>query len=714
MPNRRQSIPRILILLAGVCLAAWLSACTATPPPLSPGDWLVEDLLALDPPENRLANDPLTRADLIAAYARPTLDAIHLRVDLLDFPSGQDADLYIAIDSGSRGTNILPLAGTSELSWEVLLVIPAIGELQVLDSDLNPIPDSALRVARSPGSHSIALAFNPASLPGAAPSLRLEFFTALPGSQEIADRLGPQTPQTAIPQAMPALLAFWDSFPAATPAQALRRWDGAHTGPLGGRHGLFNLLRTARAREIPLVLLDLGSPETLAALEYAGGMGLTAELALSRQLILPASLPGLLAQAGEVLPLVDAELLAAWLEASRESQLAYGLPASPFVSAPLSAAQFSGLEASLQTSAGRTIFTFRAGSSGPFGYAARRGQQRLLILPQLPAGSTPDRLDFALEARRELAQAAWDWNAAETDPGQFLTLGGSLPESPFGSPAYARLAFQYLQEHPWIRLLSEHDLRTLPASRHPLAVTSSPIPPPTSDLQAQAVQAAPEAALELPQPAVIALPVSRWGADFLRAIYTQPYPAPPGLASLRAGYLGMLSSLAEAEAWLNNPTPRLECSGDPDQEGAAECILADESFYAQIELDDGRLELGIARRDGSAREAGGAHLLIAPGYLLVSGLGDPAGWNLAAGERADPQVLAGGFGGGEGPYTVEILADGLRLSSPDGTTIKEYRLENGGLAFHIAGAPGSLWQLPLVIEPQQRQMPGWWKESAFM
>ncbi len=87
------------------------------------------------------------------------------------------------------------------------------------------------------------------------------------------------------------MFAFWDAYPAYTPATALRRWDGAHTGPYGGRHGLYNLLRTAQSAQIPLVLLDLKEPASLSALDYAGGLDLVRQMAESGLLILPTSLP---------------------------------------------------------------------------------------------------------------------------------------------------------------------------------------------------------------------------------------------------------------------------------------------------------------------------------------------------------------------------------------------------------------------------------------
>ena len=700
---------RWLVLLTGLWLALWLSACTAPPAPLTTGDWLPTDLLALDPPEASLPG-----ADLLALYSRSEGSTLHLRLDLLDFSGGQSVDLYIALDTAPGGATHLSFPGDTGLdaetanAWDALLVIPATGALQVLDDDLGVLPASALRVARSPSSHSISISLNSDSLPGAPSPLRLEAFSALPGSREVLDRLGPVDPHSAAPQALPALLAFWDTFPASTPVQALRRWDGAHTGPMGGRHGLYNLLRTARAHGMPVALLDLSSPEALSAVDYAGGRQLLVKVAGGSELALPAALPGLLAQAGAELPPVSTSILTDWLEHSRQSQLDFGLPASPFVYAPLSAAQFPALGTAL-SSRGRTLITLVETNGSYFGQAAHWGAHSLLSLPRTPAGLESDRLDIALQTRRELAQAAWDWNQSGAQASSFLVLGGSLPESPFGSPQYARLAFTYLKQHAWIRLLTPHDLQTLPGSAGSLAVQetlpgagSTPVPrlelalAPASDTQTS--------------PQALAF-------HALRAIYTQPYPSPPELPELRAGYLGLVSSLQALAAWASSPgtTELVDCTADPDQDNAPECVLASETFYAVIEPEDGKLVLAAALLHGTA------HLLVAPGYLLASGLGDPETWDLSAGENADPQVLTGGlsdpggFGdpGGESlPYQLTFLPGGVHLTSADGAASLQYRLAGSGLAFSYHGPERSL-RLPLVVDPERRFTPGWWAGYDF-
>jgi hypothetical protein len=88
------------------------------------------------------------------------------------------------------------------------------------------------------------------------------------------------------------LLAFWDIFPAFSPAQSIRKWDGAHTGPYGERHGLALLLKNIKRYSTPAVLLDLRSPPALSALDHMQALSLVRELVNRKLLILPDVLPG--------------------------------------------------------------------------------------------------------------------------------------------------------------------------------------------------------------------------------------------------------------------------------------------------------------------------------------------------------------------------------------------------------------------------------------
>ena len=112
-------------------------------------------------------------------------------------------------------------------------------------------------------------------------------------------------------------MAFWDAFPVTTPTQALRGWDGAHTGPLGARHGLKFLLADANQFGIPMALLDLKNPASLAALDFMGNIPEIQTLVARRLLILPDVAYG--------------EPVALALGLSRRAMAGFGLPTSPFV-----------------------------------------------------------------------------------------------------------------------------------------------------------------------------------------------------------------------------------------------------------------------------------------------------------------------------------------------------------------------------------------------
>ena len=97
-----------------------------------------------------------------------------------------------------------------------------------------------------------------------------------------ADGLPPAAP-------LPLNFVFFNTFePAATPAQALRRWDAAHSGPRGNRHGLKGLLDAAEQNAIPLTLLDLETPFALPALDALGALNQIRRMEAAGLLELPA------------------------------------------------------------------------------------------------------------------------------------------------------------------------------------------------------------------------------------------------------------------------------------------------------------------------------------------------------------------------------------------------------------------------------------------
>jgi hypothetical protein len=428
------------------------------PPVLaSPSDpWAYEDLRAL---AEAGAGPP--SLDLLALYTRRAGSDLQVRLDLLDLAFTPDGDLYLALDWKPGGTRALPFEAEAGLDWDALLVLPVHGQPYALRPSLvegeefDTLVGLIPRITRIPWQDMIVVSFNPQVIPGIEGGYSLQAFMAPAGGTTPVDSLGPVRSEAQPPGRAPILLAFWNSFPAYTPAQALRRWDGAHTGPFGGRHGLHVLLEAGRRARVPVMLLDLKTPDALSALDYLEGLEVVRELAGDGLLVLPDSLPG----SPTLLPAPQA--FPGWAVGrsafeSRERGSEFGLPPSPILYSPSlelvdAAAPPHGLPPYSWIAAPMASSTSTA-------QPLRWKTYRLLPLPpdQAEHQATPDGL--SIELRRILLTNAL---AAQEGDAPLLVLGGDLVESAWGEPQSARASLSYIAAHPWIQPYAESDLLRL-------------------------------------------------------------------------------------------------------------------------------------------------------------------------------------------------------------------------------------------------------------
>ncbi len=63
---------------------------------------------------------------------------------------------------------------------------------------------------------------------------------------------------------------FWNTLETSTPAEVMRSWAGAHSGPMSSRHGLMYLLEAISKFEYPVLILDLCKPENASVIDYLG------------------------------------------------------------------------------------------------------------------------------------------------------------------------------------------------------------------------------------------------------------------------------------------------------------------------------------------------------------------------------------------------------------------------------------------------------------
>jgi len=603
--------PRLLLTLLILLLLA--SACQ---PALPPPAWTVEDLLLLDP-----LDAPAARVEILALYARLRGSDLQVRLDLLDLPVVQNFDLLFVLLTPED---------------EITVRIPARGRKTVTSSN----PALRARVVRDPYLDTVVLHFNRSLVEQ---PFTLQVFTSFPGQSARADQTEAVRSDALPPTARAnLLLAFWDTFPAFTPAQALRRWDGAHTGPVGGRHGLAHLLAAAQRYDLPIALLDLKTPFSLAPLgTIPGALEQVRQMAEQGLLILP--------EAAFSQPQAEA------LAASRQAALDFGLPGSPFAYAPAGhlqpgyAFQFMPLpdDSRLLVDAGVRLL--------PVSLAA-------------PGQVTADGL--SLDVRRQLLAAAFS-----TQPGALVILGGSLPASTWGAADSARPAFAWLAAHPWIRVLDGYDLQTFPAA----ASEAAPAPAPAvQDAWLDALRLAPDNAPTR----------SAW----MTWLMLHLPGADPALQSLRALHAGQVGTLLAAADWAQQPYSLADCSRDPDRDGMPECLLASPSVLAVIELDGARLtHLFI-------HQAGGVVQLVAPSSQFTVGLSDASEWRLDRGDAADPGAWMGirDSSATFEDYAYSITGDVLTLTGAGRS--KEFRLTGSGVEIRYHSPEPLSVDIPLVAD----------------
>ena len=703
-------------------LATLISSCLPQPTPPLATPWAYTDLRGIYAPSQ--ATTVLPGQDLLAVYARRTQDVLEFRLDLLDVSAFNVADIYLAIGStsgnaaasGEEGRATLPVQLPADIDWDSLVGISADGHIQAVDRQGRDLRGLAVKVQRDSVAGMVTLSLNRHALPGSRLEYGFQFFFTSPGSRVIVDQSAPLSTGGQPPGRAGVLLAFWNTLPAYTPAQAQRRWDGAHTGPLGGRHGLYNLLRAARNRDIPLALLDLKTPTSLAALDYVGGLNLVKDMAAEGLLILPDVFPPLVPQ--DPIP-VPGEALELSVDTSRETARTFGLPSSPFLYAPLD----SGMPPSLTESFYRVLFTPRVlelGQASSITAAYRRGAGRLIPIPILLQNSTAAAGDAAdsplLELRRALASAAATASSGTGHWPGMLVLGGDLPESPWGDPGFARAAMDYLLNHPWVQVLGAQDLLQ-PVLNRGFQTSKTSKQPPGEPQYLEIINALPRELLQAPTN-----DLAEAARQAYLGLFAPTYPAPPELASLRAHYAGQVEILLSAAGWAAHPSTYTACNLDLDRDGSPECVLSSATVYAVFEAEDGSLSYLFVQHDPSTSGGdqgtslatrpstpGINHQLVGPSSQLISGLGVSSDWNTQAGRSADPQVYPGEFfeKPGAGPFQVSLEGKTLVFSSANKDYTKTYQLVPGGVAVEIHSPDPVKLQIPLALDPWLRFSAGW-------
>lgn len=670
---------RLFLLLTFVVL----TSCSSSQPAYTTWlPWQIADMHLLKSPDT-----PYPASDLIAIYSRMNGKKFQIRLDLLDMQPDLKFDVFILLDTSYKpnptGFPAAPSVLTAALAtqqWDQLLVFPYFGKPSAYQAgSFQPVPDLTAGLQRDFLMDAITISMDPTSLPDTS-RLRMEVFITSPGGRSLLDQSPPVSTETSTnaPSA-PLLLSFKDVFKAVTPAQALRRWDGAHTGPIGSRHGLEHILTNVDTYNVPVVLLDLKTPQSLAAVDLMDGTALIKELVDRDLLILP----------DVVLPqpaLTD-------LQVERRIASEFNLPGSQLV-----------YSADLTVQPGY-IYQFSELSDRT--HLLRQMGKVFIPLADIPAGSSTDQASIdglELELRIQLLSTA-----LSPDPTDLVVLGGSLTHSSWGNADISTATFAYIATHPWIRPLNGDQLQSLGSSAARQTIDPQPVPTRNYPVAASngnnigfdSGQLVERLISDLNNAPHNTITDSAW-----QMFNSQAAPADnESSTALNYLYVNQVESLLFASKWAENPIPVSDCSQDIDLDTQNECILANRHMLAIFETDGGRLSFLFVQRDGNT------HQLVGPQSQLTVGLSDPSLWDLQLGPAADPAEIPGAFsdvGDPFSPYIVTQLGeDALIMERSDGRVRKTFRLLENGISMDCSTQQPVSLRIPLILDPQTRFQSGW-------
>lgn len=678
------SVVLILLVLITACQAA--NTPTSISQPNSPS-WKYADLHLLALPHPGSAGP-----DWIAGYTQVANQSVRIRGDLLTTQAARDFDLYLALDTQPGGTHQYPIAAQSSVAWDVWVSIPVNGPPTALDARFKKIPGLIPRFTWDPDQGTVEISLDQAHLPGDMVHFQVTIYLTRPHSRVVISQIGPFRSDAPLPPRAPVLLAFWNSFSAQTPAQALRRWNGAHTGPLGQRHGLQPLLEAASQYDIPLALLDLKTPQSLSGLEYMDGMPIVKELLRRRLLILPDSSYG------------DPASASTSLNFSRQAAKAAGLAESQFF--------FGAFDDAIP----RRYTVLFAELSDP-SHAIRKDGRTILPLPSQvypessnaskTAASDPqaDMDGLSLTIRKKILQTA-----LSSDPTDLVVLGGSLPNLAWGDSLVSGKAMAYLANHPWIQMLTGEDLVGFP-SQHENSGNHALCPeliclPDLAPIQLYTIDR---------QPIPSGLN-SHQVTDLVRKNLIESVPGPltdlawqtylqlttpntnPALTTLQSTYVGQVNDLLYASQWSQHPQVQSDCTADLDLDGLPECILASSHQLAIIKPQGGLLSFAFSlTRSGVVQ-------WLAPFSEQAVGLSDPSQWRSDRGPATDPRHLPGGFSDpGEiwPTYQASPRPGSLSLVDTQTGNRKSFQLLQDGLRVEIHTSQPQQVRVPFALSDGQ-------------
>jgi hypothetical protein len=625
----------VVILLTG-CIP--FSSSLVTQP--TSVTWHQGYLRAIDPVDSSTFN-----TDILAVFSQWQKDIFYLRLDFLNsFISGDNITVILWDNSASRNLayeakRVLQFSfATSDSYIEILYAYDQETSVSLFEKNSDWL---SFKIA----------GLNPETIYNAS--------VQLSEKSTVVDHID-QINLRSVAQPANVFLTFYNTLPAGTPAQALRRWDGAHTGPIGSRHGLRYLLENADEFSIPVTIVDLKQSQSLYALSMLGQTGYIHDLVEEQLLFLPDVASG------------NTDTQALTLLESKKEGLHYGIPTSNAVYGALS-----------KTFTGYDTYFFGSRNDQSVIYATIA--YRMIPVPFLDQNEIITGDGLTASAIALLAEIGNSENSSD-----LMIMGGDFPKTLWGDPAAVNKAFEYISSHPWIKPLSLSDLETYPSLPISFYTEKCLNLLCIADDYSESVNNQQEIwqndvyaqLLKLPPNSIT---TAAWETF---SILTSPTDN-ASLVTLRSQYKGTLDALLIAANWAANPHPMQTCNESGTQ---TLCFFANKNILAILSSINGKILMLFSNFDGRVTQ------WIAPYSQKLIGLSDSTMWNFSAGTSSDPSLVEGAFIETTDPeiiYRADWVDDQIIFTSPDGEKKKTYMLKDDRLVFTLQANTSSSYSIPV-------------------
>jgi hypothetical protein len=679
----RSYLPLILILtiLTTACVSTGNNLLVEHVEP----EWVYSDLRHIDP-----IDSPDPKNDAIAVYFRKTGDDQQIRIDLLESISQIPThDIYILFDDRPGGNNFIKMDNninlTTVINWDTLLNLSASGDMKLINSAGEYVLHHRTRVLRDPIMDTIVISIRNLILNSLNTSIQIILTES--NTDHVLDNIGPLKTSSAPPEPIPIMIAFWDIFLPYTPAQVLRSWDGAHTGPSSSRHGLKHLLNGIENSKIPVYLFDLNTIDNLSTLDYIGYIDTLHKLQSKNLIFLP-----------ETIPIVNNSRqldVEEYLHFYSDEKENFDISESPSLYLPqhlLSTPLLSRLVISNNEVSEKSIGCVEMFKN--FGgifvlandYAQCSSADILDLLGSVPQ-ATPDGLSIQIKSM--LIQELTKTNK------QQILIGGSLRNSEWGEPKSALNSLNYINAHPWIRVITNYDI--LSSNIHGGSLTNMIT---TENIGNNHKLDIYDGLLDELKNS----PTNRITDVAWHTFYSMINQSPIKPSSLTEKYLGQIGHLIFAAGWAEKPTKITTCDIDIDWDRETECVLADNHIFISIEKAGGYISFGFINLPD------GIHQFIAPTYQFAIGLSDPSSWDLSNNLLSDPNQILGAFIE-QNPdleaYTDTLKDSGIVLTNQDNSISKEFALSETGIQVSIYSEKMVSVMIPIGLDPWTRYTQGW-------